>query len=108
VFPFKNGPPLIDAILHQSPQLPRDLNRQVSVGMQCIIQKALDKKPERRYQSAMELQVDLERLSQVPTGAQFDIPSDSSEVLPVEMAHVLFMDIVGYSKLMMDQQKMSA
>src|ERR1700722_3027812 len=105
LFPSKNGPLLIDAILHQFPQLPRDLNRQISLGMQCIIQKALDKNPERRYQSAMELQVDLERLSQVPTDSQFDIPSGSSEVLPVEMAHVLFMDIVGYSKLLMDQQK---
>jgi serine/threonine protein kinase/tetratricopeptide (TPR) repeat protein len=105
LFPSKNGPLLIDAILHQSPQLPRDLNRQVSPGMQRIIQKALDKKAERRYQSTMELQVDLERLSQVPTGSQIDPPSESFEALPVEMAHVLFMDIVEYSKLPMDRQK---
>jgi hypothetical protein len=37
-------------------------------------------------------------------------PAESSkqdEALPLETAHLLFMDIVGYSKLLMDQQKES-
>jgi TolB-like protein/Flp pilus assembly protein TadD len=54
---------LIDAILHQMPQPPRELNRHVSPELESIILKALDKQPERRYQSAEELVVDLQRLS---------------------------------------------
>jgi serine/threonine protein kinase/tetratricopeptide (TPR) repeat protein len=105
LFPSKDGPLLIDAILHQVPQLPRQINSQISLGMQAIILKALDKKANRRYQSAMELQLDLERLSQVPSGSQREVSSGPSEALPLEIAHVLFMDIVAYSKLSMDRQR---
>jgi serine/threonine protein kinase/tetratricopeptide (TPR) repeat protein len=61
---------LIDAILHESPVSPRALNRRTSPGLERIILKCLDKDPERRYQSAKELLVDLRRLvepSSVPT-----------------------------------------
>src|SRR6266478_7967523 len=63
LFPGKHGPRLIDAILHQSARPPRDINGHISLGLQNIIQKASDRESERRYQSARELQVDLERLS---------------------------------------------
>jgi TolB-like protein len=62
-FPEKQGPRLIDAILHHQPPAPRDLNKRISPGLDLVIQKAMDKDPEHRYQSARELQVDLERLS---------------------------------------------
>ncbi len=62
-FPETHGPQLIDAILHQEPLPPSALNRQISPSLESIILKALDKEPERRYQSARELAVDLERLS---------------------------------------------
>ena len=42
---------------------PTASNHSVSLALQNIILKALDKDPDRRYQSAKELQVDLERLS---------------------------------------------
>jgi serine/threonine protein kinase/tetratricopeptide (TPR) repeat protein len=105
LFPEKHGPRLIDAILHQTARSPRELNGQVSLGMQSVIQKALDKEPERRYQSARELQVDLERLSGGPAASQSAPSPEPSGPLPLEIAHVLFMDIVAYSKLPMDQQR---
>jgi serine/threonine protein kinase/tetratricopeptide (TPR) repeat protein/TolB-like protein len=105
LFPEKHGPRLIDAILHQSARSPRELNGQVSLGMQSIIQKALDKESEHRYQSARELQVDLERLSLSPAASQSAPTPEPSGPLPLEIAHVLFMDIVAYSKLPMDQQR---
>ena len=62
-FPGTQVPRLIEAILHQAPEPPRLVNRHVSRTLESIILKALEKEPERRYQSARELQVDLERLS---------------------------------------------
>jgi serine/threonine protein kinase/tetratricopeptide (TPR) repeat protein len=59
---------LTDAILHQLPERPSVLNRQVSPGLEALILKALEKEPERRYQSARDLQADFLRLG-APSGA---------------------------------------
>ena len=62
--PFtESGPQLIGAILERPPSPPSTYIGSVSVGLESIILKALDKDPSRRYQSAKELEVDLERLS---------------------------------------------
>ncbi|MGH9795792.1 MAG: protein kinase domain-containing protein [Candidatus Acidiferrales bacterium] len=63
--PFDGKLPTLvtDAILHQTPRPPSSLNRRLSAGLESIILKALEKRPERRYQSAKELLVDLQRLS---------------------------------------------
>jgi TolB-like protein/predicted Ser/Thr protein kinase len=55
------APRLIDAILNRAPVPPRALNTSVSQELEQIILKCLDKDPERRYQSAREVRVDLER-----------------------------------------------
>ncbi len=61
-FPQVFAPKLIDEILHSMPQLPSETNPKISPGLESIIVKAMDPDPERRYQSARELRVDLERL----------------------------------------------
>ncbi len=71
-FPGVSGPQLVGAILEQPPSRPSTTNRGVSPALESIVLKALDKDPERRYQSARELKVDLERLSSgvVPLAAK--------------------------------------
>src|SRR5216684_3300382 len=69
---------LIDAILHQTPVPPRALNPRLSTELESIILKCLDKEPERRYQSATELLVDLRRLS--PLTSRSLLPTPPSPV----------------------------
>jgi serine/threonine protein kinase len=61
-FPEDSAPQLTDAILHQAPVGPRVVNGRISPQLEAIILKLLDKDPERRYQSAREVRVDLERM----------------------------------------------
>jgi serine/threonine protein kinase len=99
------GPRLIDCILHRVATSPRELNPQVSTGLDAIIRKALEKEPQRRYNSAHEMCGELERLAGVNTSAPEETaPQVHSQAPPMEIAHVLFTDIVGYSKLPMDEQ----
>ncbi len=51
-----------DAILTQTPVLPRDLNSAIPRGLDIVVTKALEKDRSRRYQSAAELRDDLERV----------------------------------------------
>lgn len=63
-FPETRSTLLIAAILNKEPDPPRKVNPRVSAGLEQIILKALDKDPSRRYQSAREMRVDLERLAE--------------------------------------------
>ena len=58
-----SGPQLISAILERPLTAPSLHNPQITPALDSIIVKALDKDPNRRYQSARELQIDLDRLS---------------------------------------------
>ena len=60
--PFPENQPtrLIDAILHSSPQPLSSRGSRTSASLESIIFKALEKEPERRFQSARELLVALE------------------------------------------------
>jgi serine/threonine protein kinase/tetratricopeptide (TPR) repeat protein len=57
------GSPLLAAILEQSPLLPRDVNPNISEGLQHVILRALQKDPRQRYQSAGDLRIDLANLA---------------------------------------------
>jgi eukaryotic-like serine/threonine-protein kinase len=53
---------LVDAILNHSPVAPSSLNPAISLALEGLILKALDKNPERRYQTAGEMRLELQRL----------------------------------------------
>jgi len=61
-FPMTSSLQLIGAIQHLDPPGPSTLNKQITPSLDAVILKALDKNPDRRYQSASELGVDLVRL----------------------------------------------
>jgi TolB-like protein/Flp pilus assembly protein TadD len=56
------GPRLTDSILHRAPVAPRSANARLSIELERIVLKCLEKDPAERYQSAAELAVDLRRL----------------------------------------------
>ena len=53
---------IFDAILHRTPVAARKLNPQLAPRLEAILDKALEKDPKLRYQSASDLRVDLQRL----------------------------------------------
>ena len=60
---------LVEAILHQPPRPPRQLNSSISPRLEDIILKCMEKEPANRYQSAKELAVDLRRVDPAATTA---------------------------------------
>ncbi len=61
-FPDRQAAQLTAAILQLPVSSPRALNRRVSVELERVVMKCLEKEPENRYQSAKEIAVDLRRL----------------------------------------------
>jgi len=98
---------IFSAILEKTPVSPLRLNSGLPAELEHILIKALEKDPNLRYQSATDICTDLKRLRRSSQSGRTAVapttPSSSSRTL--EIAHVLFMDIVGYSRLPMDQQE---
>jgi tetratricopeptide (TPR) repeat protein len=71
-FPENQLAKLIDAVLHHDAVPASQVNRRISPGLEAVIHKAMDRRPELRYQSASELRIDLERLGggQAPQAAR--------------------------------------
>ena len=99
------GLQLIDAILHRTPSKPSTLNPRITPKLEGIILKCLDRDAGRRYQSASELRGELEQEAARSLGAAPPPSTDQSVVPTLEFAHVLFIDIVEFSKLPMDDQQ---
>jgi len=57
------GARLTVAILEQAPAPPRTLNAKLSIGLERVILRALEKDPAERYQSAGDLRIDLNSLA---------------------------------------------
>jgi tetratricopeptide (TPR) repeat protein/tRNA A-37 threonylcarbamoyl transferase component Bud32 len=75
-FQEKQAPRLIQQILNEAPRPLQEWNPRTSPQIESIILKALDKKPDLRYQSARELRVDLERfvITQTASSAAAAVP----------------------------------
>ena len=62
--PFQGqGTAVIGEILHQAPEQASKLNHKISLGLDAVIQKCLEKDAALRYASAHEIAIDLRRLS---------------------------------------------
>ena len=75
-FAGKNSLMTLDAVLHDKPVPPRELNLKVPVELEGIIGKAMEKDRRQRYQSATQMKSDLQQLKrenesgQVKSGLQ--------------------------------------
>jgi hypothetical protein len=88
-----------------NPRPPRELNDAISTGMQALILRALAKNPGARQHSASVLHMELEDLS----GAIGIIASAhlaSFQPAFTEIAHVLFVVLVKYSTLAIEEQQL--
>lgn len=60
-FPGQSRDQVLSQILHKEPSSPRKLDRKVPVDLDTICMKAIDKDPDRRYQTAGQLADDLRK-----------------------------------------------
>jgi serine/threonine protein kinase/tetratricopeptide (TPR) repeat protein len=126
-FPGGSSAEIFKAILDAAPAPCLRLNPGMPVELERIISKALEKDRNLRYQNAADMRTSLLRLKRdtesglrAPSPAALPTGRDNSSSLPassqpvprsegsthtLEMAHVLFTDIVAYSRLAMDQQE---
>lgn len=65
-FPGNTAAVIFDSILHKSPDRPSRFNADLPNELQQIIEKAMEKDRNLRYQSAAEVHVDLQRLKRLP------------------------------------------
>jgi serine/threonine protein kinase len=120
---------ICEAIMNRAPVAVVRLNHDVPPKLEDVINKALEKDRNLRYQGAAEMRGDLQRLKRDtesggrPAATRFDSsltsegsaisspapslpsPPDSGSKHTLEIAHILFIDIVAYSRLPMDQQQ---
>ncbi len=96
----KNRVLVMDAILNAQPDVPSLVNRALPAAFDTIISKSLEKDRKLRYQRASDICSDLKRLQRETELGN----ADPRQNLTLEVAHVLFLDVVAYSRLPMEQQ----
>jgi len=74
------------AILHKEPTPPAELNPQVSAGLGAVIDKALEKDRNLRYQHASEMLTDLQRLKRDSDSGRHVAARSSTPAAGVQMA----------------------
>lgn len=77
----ESGATLIEAILNRVPATPRALDPSISPGLEQVILKAIEKRPEYRYQTARDLLVDLQRLEMPVSQSSVQSPATASKSL---------------------------
>ena len=111
-FPGHTAAVIFDAILNRTPTPARRLNPKLPAKLEEIINKALEKDPEVRYQHASELRADLKRLKRDTDSGRVAVPpagADSGPVpgvqprprwqiwtVAVGVAALIFFGILGY------------
>jgi len=88
---------VFDAILHKSPASPVRINPDLPTELEHIINKALEKDPALRYQSAAEMLADLRRLRRDSSSAQVKAATDSQ---PVQRNRKMLFAGVGVAALL--------
>jgi serine/threonine protein kinase/Tfp pilus assembly protein PilF len=73
---------IFDAILNRAPVAPVRLNPEIPAELERVINKALEKSPDLRYQHAADLRSDLQRLKRDTKSGHTAIPSADSGVRP--------------------------
>src|SRR5882762_2611375 len=96
--PFEGKVPtaLATDIIHTAPRPPRSARPELSAKLEAVILKCLEKETAKRYQSAHELQTDLERLSTGLTPVAAQRPWQWPVVAAVAIAVVLTMAVSWY------------
>jgi eukaryotic-like serine/threonine-protein kinase len=69
-FSGKNSLMTLDAVLHDNPTPPGELNPRVPVELEGIIGKAMEKDRKQRYQSALQMKADLQQLKRETESGQ--------------------------------------